>query len=230
MKKTSPDKYQEPKDIVSLSKALRAAQQLVIYRKVLSDPIVSSLLELLDQLDRNTKLTRKGLLRITESYATFFSRLAERTALRRPFGLGSPWQDHLLDLIFNDENLFSSRSQVCSPGNLGKSLVSQVEVDLTRLQRLYQVDSESVVSALRKADPAGEWLRWDELGGTPPNNEHALERYSTAQLLHEAMPFLVEVGVLLDLIVGIFVMGIVMNHIQREFSSLDTERLAELRD
>ena len=35
---------------------------------------------------------------------------------------------------------------------------------------------------------------------------------------------------LLDLIVGIFVMGIVINHIQREFSSLDTERLAELKD
>ena len=51
-----------------------------------------------------------------------------------------------------------------------------------------------------------------------------------AQLLHEAMPTLVEVGVLLDLLVGIFVMGIVMNHIQREFGSLDTERLAELRD
>jgi hydrogenase-4 component E len=51
-----------------------------------------------------------------------------------------------------------------------------------------------------------------------------------AQLLHEAMPFLVEVGVLLDLIVGIFVMGIVMNHIQREFSSLDTEQLSKLRD
>lgn len=51
-----------------------------------------------------------------------------------------------------------------------------------------------------------------------------------AQLLHESMPFLVEVGVLLDLVVGIFVMGIVMNHIQREFSSLDTERLSELRD
>jgi hydrogenase-4 component E len=36
--------------------------------------------------------------------------------------------------------------------------------------------------------------------------------------------------VLLDLVVGIFVMGIVINHIQREFSSLDTERLSELRD
>lgn len=51
-----------------------------------------------------------------------------------------------------------------------------------------------------------------------------------AQLLHEAMPTLVEVGVLLDLLVGIFVMGIVMNRIQREFDSLDTELLSELRD
>jgi hydrogenase-4 component E len=49
-------------------------------------------------------------------------------------------------------------------------------------------------------------------------------------LMHEAMPFLVEVGVLLDLLVAIFVMGIVLNHIQREFSSLDTERLSELRE
>ena len=51
-----------------------------------------------------------------------------------------------------------------------------------------------------------------------------------AQLLHDAMPFVVEVGVMLDLVVGIFVMGIVINHIQREFSSVDTEQLAELRD
>jgi hypothetical protein len=61
MKKTSSDKHQETQDILSLSKALRAARQLVIYRKILSDPIVSSLLDLLDQLDRNAKLTRKGL-------------------------------------------------------------------------------------------------------------------------------------------------------------------------
>ena len=50
------------------------------------------------------------------------------------------------------------------------------------------------------------------------------------QLLIEAMPFMVEAGVLLDLFVGIFVMGIVINHIREEFSSLDTENLSALRD
>jgi hydrogenase-4 component E len=48
-------------------------------------------------------------------------------------------------------------------------------------------------------------------------------------LLH-AMPFMVEMGVLLDLFVGIFVMGIILNHIRREFSSLDTARLSALKE
>jgi hydrogenase-4 component E len=48
--------------------------------------------------------------------------------------------------------------------------------------------------------------------------------------LIEAMPFLVEVGVLLDLLVAVFVIGIIINHISREFSSLDTARLSALRE
>ena len=49
-------------------------------------------------------------------------------------------------------------------------------------------------------------------------------------LLSEAMPLMVEAGVLLDLLVGIFVMGIVLNQINREFSSLNTERLSALKE
>jgi hydrogenase-4 component E len=48
--------------------------------------------------------------------------------------------------------------------------------------------------------------------------------------LLEALPFLVEVGVLLDLFVGIFVMGIIINHINREFASLDTKWLSSLKE
>ena len=48
--------------------------------------------------------------------------------------------------------------------------------------------------------------------------------------LVEAMPFLVEVGVLLDVLVGVFVMGIVVDHISREFSSIDSDELTELRE
>jgi hydrogenase-4 component E len=48
--------------------------------------------------------------------------------------------------------------------------------------------------------------------------------------LHEAMPFLVELGVLLDLLVGIFIVGIVINHINRAFSSIDVTHLDSLKE
>ncbi|HEX9611768.1 MAG TPA: hypothetical protein VF978_07745 [Gemmatimonadales bacterium] len=46
----------------------------------------------------------------------------------------------------------------------------------------------------------------------------------------EEVPFLVEAGVLLDVFVGVFIMGIVVFHINREFDSLDSTRLSELVD
>lgn len=49
-------------------------------------------------------------------------------------------------------------------------------------------------------------------------------------LLVEAMPFLVEIGVLLDIFVGIFVFSIIIHHINREFASLDTRRLSLLKE
>jgi hydrogenase-4 component E len=46
----------------------------------------------------------------------------------------------------------------------------------------------------------------------------------------ESVPFLLEAGVLLDVFVGVFIMGIVVFHINREFDSLDSTRLSALRD
>jgi hydrogenase-4 component E len=41
---------------------------------------------------------------------------------------------------------------------------------------------------------------------------------------------MVEAGALLDLLVGIFVMGIIINQISQEFSSIDTSRLNSLKE
>jgi hydrogenase-4 component E len=49
-------------------------------------------------------------------------------------------------------------------------------------------------------------------------------------LLLDAMPLLVEVGVLLDLFTGIFVMGIIIHQINREFDTVSTESLSELKE
>ena len=49
-------------------------------------------------------------------------------------------------------------------------------------------------------------------------------------LLLEAVPIFVELGVLLDLFVGVFVISIIIHHINREFASLDTRRLSALKE
>lgn len=54
--------------------------------------------------------------------------------------------------------------------------------------------------------------------------------YLFGLLLIEQMPLLVEAGILLDLFVGIFVMGIVIHHISVAFDSLDTHHLSKLKD
>lgn len=43
-------------------------------------------------------------------------------------------------------------------------------------------------------------------------------------------PWLVELGVLLDVLVAVFVMGIAIYHISREFDHIDTDRLSILKD
>jgi hydrogenase-4 component E len=54
--------------------------------------------------------------------------------------------------------------------------------------------------------------------------------YIFGMLLIESMPLIVELGVLLDLFVGIFVIFIIANHINRAFSSMDTRRLVTLKE
>jgi hydrogenase-4 component E len=47
--------------------------------------------------------------------------------------------------------------------------------------------------------------------------------------LASALPLVIELGILLDVWVGVFVMGIAIHHIDREFDHIDTDRLAGLR-
>ena len=60
-----------------------------------------------------------------------------------------------------------------------------------------------------------------------PLRVHSTPEWSCAS---EAVPFLVELGVLLDLFVGVFVISIIIHHINREFASLDTRRLSALKE
>ncbi len=54
--------------------------------------------------------------------------------------------------------------------------------------------------------------------------------YAFGAALAVKEPILVEMGVLLDVFVAVFVMGITIYQISREFDHIDTDRLSELKD
>ncbi len=54
--------------------------------------------------------------------------------------------------------------------------------------------------------------------------------YLFGLLMIRSTPFLVESGILLDVVVGVFVIGIIADRIQRAFDSLDTRKLTVLRE
>jgi hydrogenase-4 component E len=54
--------------------------------------------------------------------------------------------------------------------------------------------------------------------------------YTFGMAFAEKQPLLVELGILLDVFVAVFVMGITIYHISREFDHIDADRLSELRD
>lgn len=54
--------------------------------------------------------------------------------------------------------------------------------------------------------------------------------YLFGLLLIHTTPLLVEAGILLDLTVAVFVIGIIVDRIQREFDTLDTRKLTSLRE
>jgi hydrogenase-4 component E len=58
--------------------------------------------------------------------------------------------------------------------------------------------------------------------------ENGIAAFGLAFAVQE--PLLVEMGVLLDVLAAVFVMGITIAHISREFDHIDTNRLSALKD
>jgi hydrogenase-4 component E len=54
--------------------------------------------------------------------------------------------------------------------------------------------------------------------------------YVLAIALSSKMPFLVEMGILLDVFAGVFIMGVIISHIKSMFDDLDVDHLTTLKD
>jgi hydrogenase-4 component E len=60
--------------------------------------------------------------------------------------------------------------------------------------------------------------------------ENGIYLFGTAMAKQTHTQYIVEFGVLLDLLVGIMIMGIVLNNINSSFDDVDTALLGQLKD
>lgn len=168
-----------------LRKAARSACGLVIYRGILHDPVVASMIEFLDLIVQDTRQSSHYPRKLAEAYALFFSALSIRAASNGEAPVGNPWQNHLLDLVLSNENPFSHRSELTQSRISGGSLIQQVEEDLRKLRQLYLLESAQILSALEHVSPENSWVRWDQFDfPTRKNVSLASSRASLKQHLH----------------------------------------------
>lgn len=149
--------------IESLRSLIRQAHRLVIFRGILRDPVVAALIDFLEGIAGSRLHTSKVARRVAASYASFFAGLASQSVPGRDAAVGTPWQNHLLNLMLRDENAFSRGAESHGLERLGPSLVLQVEADLARLREFHSLRSEQVAAAFRMVGWDGAWPGWDRL-------------------------------------------------------------------
>jgi uncharacterized protein len=172
--------------LIHVRTVLCSAQQLVVYRGILADSIVAALLELLDAVGWKGRSGRETLNHIAGSYARFFSRLAAKAEAGCEFSVGTPLQNHLLDLVLRDENTFSTKAQTCGLVEFGRSLLGQVGLDLNRLHTFYRLDAEQLLAAMQTDDVGGSWLNWNQLGASTPKGQTGSSRGNLKRRFHES--------------------------------------------
>ncbi|MFX4263700.1 ATP-binding protein [Pelotomaculum propionicicum] len=143
--------------------ALRSARSLVLYRNIILDPACRAWLNFVESVagDRPADET-------LNMYCELFFCLTQQAGPSEGGFTGDAWQDHLLQLLLYDDNVFSRWASLYSPEKLGASLLDAARGDLARLHAMYRIDCaaarEAVMQKLGATDiPCGGLPLWKEL-------------------------------------------------------------------
>lgn len=124
-----------------LIKSQQAAHQLVIYRGLLKDKVVTSFLDLLQTLTSYPSTVTETL----NAYHKFLHNLiGQPTSGKWP----NAWQRYLVTAVLADENPFSRQAEYLLPQDISPSLREAARHDLTCLQRIYLTPADSIKQAV----------------------------------------------------------------------------------
>ncbi len=115
---------------VSLSTLALRLRTLVLFRDVFSGPAGEQFWSLVDLMAQPTSGALPELL---ERFSLFQNALLEEDA----GAAGDAWQEHLLQRVLWDENIFSLTAEATDPAELPASLLAQAAAELRTLRQAY---------------------------------------------------------------------------------------------
>lgn len=147
---------------------------LSLYRGVLEDEAGHEVRGLLRDLS-DPHSGETGRERVIASFGRLTSLLLAEAMDYQGERAGDPWQNHLLDRVLTDANLFSVSAERGTEGSLPPPVMQRLEAELKTLRGLCRLSldaiQQAVTAALQKEEPAleVEWPSWQEVGnGTSP--------------------------------------------------------------
>ncbi|MFN8005763.1 MAG: ATP-binding protein [Terriglobia bacterium] len=176
----------------------QAGTNLVIYRDILKEPVVSHFLSLLEQLGKEGNPGRGRSRKIAESYARFFSGLAHLGQEPQEEPVGTVWQNHLLNLILDAENPFSTSASHGLFPKEKNSLTEQAALDLRLLKTLHDVDGRQLLQYLHELPCDMEWESWEKLPQSLRGGQPGSLRGRFKQQLQQSADWAVEIKALYD--------------------------------
>ena len=127
-----------------IDKAYRAARSLIVYRSIINDDIVKDMVNML--ITASNKSQDPAVITY---YYELFSKLVEKSNQKTP-STGNLWQNHLLDLVLNDENAFSLKCEKSALEGVDKHLKELVKRDLAFLKTLFDFDFSAFTSLIKQ--------------------------------------------------------------------------------
>ena len=157
--------------VEQLQAALQAAQGLLLLRTILQESTSEAVLYLLRELA--APVLDPATLAISYSHA--FYELAERANAEATPRLADAWQAFLVARLIDDRNPWSEQVERAGLMRVSQSLREQARRDLRALQKLFQLDAQTLLDLVRSlVEPSlpalhDAWIPWCNLA--PQQNE-----------------------------------------------------------
>ncbi len=143
--------------------------KITVYRNILQDQAFKTFMKLVHQLNCPSPLYEE----LIENYHTLSALLMNRYGMDKNI-TGDLWQNHVINLVIEDENIFSLMCEAGQFDNIPPSIVDTVLNDLTYIQQLFNVGGQAV-QALKEKTCIEIWPSW-EMGGTVSNSSSIKDR------------------------------------------------------